>query len=73
MKVTGTREAFAAMLEEKAVYKKLEVSRGTVANWKAAMIGYSERQPPTLDKMEEMLLKYGASIEREKVWKLPTE
>lgn len=67
MKVIGTREAFAKMLEERGVYKQLDVSRSTVANWKA----YLEKgESISLDKMEEMLLKYGATIAQEKVWKL---
>lgn len=70
MKVTGTREAFLKMLETPAVYKVLGVTRGTVSAWKAGVSGTGDR-PPTLDKMEEMLLKYGASVEREKVWRIP--
>lgn len=71
MKITGTREAFLKMLEEPAVNKKLDVSRATVANWKASLLGTIDRQPPTLDKMEEMLQKYGATVVKEKVWKIP--
>lgn len=71
MKVTGTREAFRKLLDIPAVNKSLGVSRGTVANWKRAMEGVGDREPPTLDKMEEMLLKYGASVHMEKVWVMP--
>lgn len=68
MKITGTREAFKAMLETPALSNILGVSRGTVANWKRSMEGIGEQNPPTLDKMEEMLLKYGATVVKEKVW-----
>lgn len=67
MKITGTREAFAHMLQERGVYKKLGVARSTVSTWKI----YLERgEKISLDKMEEMLLKYGASVDREKVWEV---
>lgn len=71
MKVTGTREAFMRIIEVPAVNKILGVSRGTVANWKRSMEGLGTQNPPTLDKMEEMLHKYGATIIKEKVWEVP--
>lgn len=70
MKVTGTREAFLKMLETPAVNKILGVSAGTASAWKAGVLGTGDR-PPTIDKMEEMLQKYGAEVVREKVWKMP--
>ena len=62
MEVTGTKRAFLQMIKERGVYKKLGVSMPTVSNWK--------RNPNrvTLDKMEEMLLKYGATVIQEKIW-----
>jgi transposase len=68
MKITGTREAFTRLIHVPAVNKILGVSRGTVANWKRAMEGVGEHNPPTLDKMEEMLMKYGAKVLKEKIW-----
>lgn len=64
MEVTGTKEAFLQMLSERGVYKKLGVSMSTVSNWK--------RDPDrvTLDKMEEILLRFGATVVHEKVWKV---
>ncbi|WP_343566320.1 hypothetical protein [Sphingobacterium sp.] len=67
MEVKGTKEAFAQMLSERGVYKKLGVDRSTVANWKTYL---KEGRSISLDKMEEMLLKYGASVVQEKVWKV---
>ncbi|MCY4781745.1 hypothetical protein ORI89_19015 [Sphingobacterium sp. UT-1RO-CII-1] len=67
MEVTGTREAFAQMLSERGVYKKLGVDRSTVAGWKRRL---SEGHSISLDKMEEMLLKYGCTVIQEKVWKV---
>lgn len=69
MKVTGTKEAFTAILKERGVYQKLGVSRATVSNWKRSLDGIGA-QPPTIDKMEEMLLRYGATVVREKVWEV---
>jgi hypothetical protein len=66
-KVTGTREAFSIMIQERGVYKKLEVDRSTVANWKIYLkIGAKI----SIDKMEEMLRKYGAVQVREAVWEV---
>lgn len=70
-KITGTKEAFLTMLQETAVYKKLGVSHSTVSNWKRSLEGVGTQAPPTLDKMEEMLLRYGATVAREKEWKMP--
>jgi transposase len=66
MEIKGTKEAFVQMLSERGVYKKLGVDRSTVANWKTYL---KEGRSISLDKMEEMLLKYGASVVQEKVWK----
>jgi transcriptional regulator with XRE-family HTH domain len=71
MKITGTQAAFLAMLEERGVYAKLGVSRSTVSNWKRSIEGNGDQQPPTIDKMEEMLQKYGATVVKDKVWKIP--
>ncbi|MBD0353538.1 MAG: hypothetical protein ICV65_20530 [Flavisolibacter sp.] len=68
MKVAGTRKAFATMIDNRGVYKKLGVSRSTVATWK---IYLKEGKSLSLDKMEEMLDKYGATVVKEKVWELP--
>ncbi|HEX8333505.1 MAG TPA: hypothetical protein VF622_12825 [Segetibacter sp.] len=72
MKVTGTRESFIKMLKERGVSNKLGIGRSTVSNWKRAFAGLDEKNMPTIDKMEEMLLKYGAVVQQEKVWELPT-
>lgn len=68
MKITGTREAFASILEEKNVYLKLGVERATVSTYK---IYLREGKRVSIDKMEEMLLKYGAKPVKEKVWSMP--
>ncbi|MNK30193.1 hypothetical protein D3C87_486080 [compost metagenome] len=67
MEVKGTKEAFVQMLSERGVYKKLGVDRSTVANWKTYL---KQGRSISLDKMEEMLLKYGASVVQEKVWEV---
>lgn len=67
-KITGTKEAFLQMLLVRGVYKKLEISRSAVAMWKAAIVANDDKKTPTLDTMEKMLFRYGATVEKEKVW-----
>lgn len=70
MKITGTREAFAAILEERGVYRKLGVERSTVATYKAYL---REGKGISIEKMEEMLLRYGATIWKERIWDIPVD
>lgn len=70
MVVHGTKEAFLTMLSERGVFKKLGVDKSTVSGWKLAMKGAIDRSVPTLDKMEEMLLRYGAEVVAEKIWEI---
>lgn len=63
--VTGTREAFRRMLEERGVSNKLDVDRSTVSNWKVYL---REGKKISLEKMEEMLQRYGAKVVRDKIW-----
>ncbi|MEJ2905065.1 hypothetical protein WAE58_21650 [Pedobacter panaciterrae] len=65
MQIVGTKEAFVAMLNERGIYKKLEVERSTVSSWKIRM---KSGDGVSLDKMEEMLIKSGATVVQEKVW-----
>ena len=67
MKITDTKKAFAQVLQERGIYKRLGVSMATVSNWRRALEGHDERNMPTL----EMLNKYGAEGIREKVWCVP--
>lgn len=66
-RIVGTRQAFEKMISERGVYKKLGVERSTVATWK---IYLREGKSLSLDKMEEMLFKYGAVAVQEKIWQL---
>lgn len=68
MKIDGTRAAFAAMLKVKGVHNILGESRFTVSNYRKYL---KEGRSISLDKMEEMLLRYGAKVVKEKQWKLP--
>lgn len=67
MVITGRKEAFLKMLSERGVYKKLGVDRVTVSSWK---IRIAKGQTVSDDKMKEMLLKYGATLEHDEVWKI---
>lgn len=65
-KITGTKEAFEEMISRRGIYKHLDVDRRVVWAWKNR-----KNSPVSLDLMEEMLLKYGATVISEKKWKLP--
>lgn len=58
------------VLQERGVYKKLGITVSTVSNLRRAMEREDSRIP-SLDKMEEMLANFGATILQEKVWELP--
>lgn len=70
MTIESTPQAFITLLNERGIYKKLGVDRSTVSNWKRALTGHDRRNMPSLDKMEEMLSKYGAKVVSEKVWQI---
>lgn len=59
MEVKGTREAFFALIQERGIYKRLGVERNTVSGWKSYL---KEDKRISLDKMEEILIKAGATV-----------
>lgn len=67
MRINGTKEAFEKLLSERGIYKRLNVDRSTVSNWKKGT------QKVSLDKMEAILLKAGATIVKEKIWNVPAK
>ena len=69
--ITGTKNAFIEMLKMENVHKVLGLSAPTVSNWRRALNGKGNMMP-TIDKMEEMLIKYGAEVATDKSWLLPT-
>lgn len=69
-KITGTRAAFQALIARRGIYKKLGIERSTVANYKRYL---KQGKSISTDKMEEMLLKAGAKVVKEKQWKLPNQ
>ena len=70
MEITGTKAAFLQMISKRGVYKELGVDRSTVSNWKRTLNGKPDNSPPSIDKMEEMLLNAGAIVVSEKIWDL---
>lgn len=70
MTIESTPQAFITLLNERGIYKKLGVDRSTVSNWKRALAGHDLRNMPSLDKMEEMLSRYGAKVVSEKIWRI---
>lgn len=67
MKINGTKEAFLKLIFRRGIYKELNVDRSTVSNWKKGQQGL------TLDKMEEILLRGGATVVKEKTWNIPSK
>lgn len=67
MEITGTREAFTKLIQERGISKRLGVKPSTVSTWKMYL---RSGKSISLDKMEEMLLKAGASVIQEKVWEV---
>lgn len=65
MQIEGTKEAFAKMISERGISHRLGVDKRTVAGWK---IYLKQGKSISLDKMEEMLIKAGATVAQEKVW-----
>jgi DNA-binding transcriptional regulator YiaG len=64
MQVTGTREAFTALISQRGFASRYNIDKTTVSQWK------SGKRVPTLDLMEEVLFKAGASVVQEKVWEV---
>lgn len=67
--ITGTRDAFAILCSVKGVHKRLGVSASTVSGWKRYL---RTGEKISLDKMEEMLLKSGCLVEKNKIWDVPS-
>lgn len=67
MQIVGTREAFKQLINERGVYKRLGVKPPTVSTWKTYL---KDGKNISIDKMEEMLLKAGATVVQEKVWNI---
>lgn len=64
MEVTGTRQAFMALISQPGFSGKYRVDKTIVSLWK------SGKRVPTLDKMEEVLMLSGAVVVQEKVWEV---
>jgi hypothetical protein len=67
MQVIGTKQAFEAMISQRGIYKTLGVSVPTVSNWKRYI---ASGRAISLDKMEEMLQKFGAKVVKDKIWEV---
>lgn len=61
-----TKEAFEKLLDDSNTAIKLKVLQSTVRTWRARL----NANKMSLDKMEELLLKSGATKKPE-IWKLP--
>lgn len=64
MEITGTREAFIALVKQPGFAGRSGIDKALVSLWS------SGKRVPTLDKMEEVLLSQGASVVQEKIWEV---
>lgn len=62
MEITGTKEAFLALVSQRGFAGKSGLDKTLVSLWS------SGKRVPTLDKMEEVLVKFGAHVVQDKVW-----
>lgn len=62
MQINGTKEAFLTLIGQKGFAKNYGYTKSVVAGWKTRYV--------TIDKMEEVLTACGATVVKEKVWKL---
>ncbi len=69
MIIEGTRKAFETLISQRGISKLLGVETSTVSTWKAYL---REGKNISIDKMEEMLTKSGATYRDERMWKIPT-
>jgi hypothetical protein len=67
VEIKGTKQAFETMLQERGISKRLGVDTSTVANWKTYL---KQGKSISLDKMEEMLIRSGASVTQVKLWEI---
>lgn len=64
MVVTGTKEAFMALISRPGFAKASGIDKTMVSLWK------SGKRVPSLDKMEEVLKADGAIVKQEKIWEV---
>lgn len=62
MIITGTKEAFSALIGQKGFAKKYGYNKTVVSGWKI--------RPTTIGKMEKVLIECGATVKKDKIWKL---
>lgn len=68
MQLLNTTEAFKVMLSERNINTILGVDKSTISNWKKYV---NVEKGISKDKMEEMLLKFGATLVSPPTWNLP--
>lgn len=68
MEILGTKEAFRNLISNRGIYKVLGVDKSTVSTWKQYL---SDGKNISVDKMEEILERAGATVKQDKIWKIP--
>ena len=65
----NTKNAFLKMLKTKGLAKKLDIPKCDISTWKAVSEGkYTDKKLPSIEKMEKLLILYGAEKAREEEW-----
>jgi hypothetical protein len=68
MEILGTKEAFKHLISHRGIYKVLGVDKSTVSTWKQYLF---EGNSISIDKMEDVLQRAGATIKQDKIWNIP--
>jgi len=66
----NTEEAFKHVIGQSDCHAKTGVSHTLISQYRRWLKDGSYRTKPSIEKMEEMLLKYGAVVKQDKIWEL---
>ena len=65
----NTKNAFLEMLKTKGLAKKLDIPKCDISIWRSIAEGkYTDKKFPSIDKMERLLILYGAKKIVEEKW-----
>ena len=65
----NTKNAFLEMLKNKGLAKKLDIPKCDISIWKSIAEGKNQNKKlPSIEKMEKLLILYGAEKAREEEW-----
>jgi hypothetical protein len=67
-----TEEAFKKIIYKSDFHEKTGLSHSRITNYRRYLEGNTSvsNRRPTMEQMEKLLLKYGAKVIHEKMWKI---